>query len=44
MPMTAPDAMFDGWKRASVTFDGTHYVIVAGSWHAGIWRYVEPSP
>jgi hypothetical protein len=44
MPMTAPAAMFDGWKRASVTFDGTHYVIVAGSWRAGIWRYVEPSP
>jgi hypothetical protein len=43
-PVAAPDAMFDGWKRASVTFDGAHSVVVAGSWRAGIWRYVEPSP
>jgi hypothetical protein len=43
-PVTAPDAMFDGWKRASVTFDGAHSLVVAGSWRAGTWRYVEPSP
>ena len=32
----------DGPKRAAVTFDGTHYIIVAGNWLAGVWRYVEP--
>jgi hypothetical protein len=34
--------MSNGPKRASVTFDGTHYVVVSGNWNAGIWRYVEP--
>jgi hypothetical protein len=37
-----PSAMTNGAKRAAVGFDGTHYVIVQGSWDAGIWRYVEP--
>jgi hypothetical protein len=32
----------DGPKRAAVTFDGTHYIIIAGNWLAGVWRYVEP--
>jgi hypothetical protein len=32
----------DGPKRAAVTFDGTHYIIVAGNWLGGLWRYVEP--
>jgi hypothetical protein len=37
-----PPGMTDGSKRLVVTYDGTHYVIVGGNWHAGIWRYVEP--
>jgi hypothetical protein len=36
-----PEGMVDGAKRMAVTFDGTHWVVVAGAWHAGIWRYVE---
>jgi hypothetical protein len=39
---TGPAAMNNGWIHAAVVFDGAHYVIVAGSWNAGIWRYVEP--
>ncbi len=38
---TVPSGLVDGWKRASVTFDGTHYILVGGFWNAGIWRYVE---
>ncbi len=38
--MTVP-AMSNGAKRAAVTFDGVHYVIVSGNWLGGIWRYVE---
>jgi hypothetical protein len=35
--------MIKGTKRAAVSFDGKHYVIVSGNWcAAGIWRYVEP--
>jgi len=38
-----PPAMINGTKRAAVSFDGKHYVIVSGNWcAAGIWRYVEP--
>jgi hypothetical protein len=37
-----PPTMTDGSKRLVATFDGTHYVVVGGNWHAGIWRYVEP--
>jgi hypothetical protein len=39
---TSPAGMSNGPKRAAVTFDGVHSVIVAGNWLAGIWRYVEP--
>jgi photosystem II stability/assembly factor-like uncharacterized protein len=41
-PISAPPAMNNGAKRAAVTFDGEHYIIVSGNWNAGIWRYVEP--
>lgn len=34
--------MSNGPKRAAVTFDGAHYIIVGGNWNAGLWRYVEP--
>jgi hypothetical protein len=40
--MTAPAGVVDGAKRIATTFDGTHNIVVAGNWHAGIWRYVEP--
>lgn len=40
-PMAAVPAMTNGAKRAAVTFDGSHYVIVSGNWLGGIWRYVE---
>jgi hypothetical protein len=39
--MPKPAGITNGSKRASVTFDGTHYVILAGCWNAGIWRYME---
>ena len=38
----APSGMVDGSKRMAVTHDGAHAIVVAGNWHAGIWRYVEP--
>jgi hypothetical protein len=37
-----PLTMSNGPKRAGVSFDGTHSVIVGGNWLAGMWRYVEP--
>jgi hypothetical protein len=40
--MPAPAGMVDGAKRIAVTRDDAHAILVAGSWHAGIWRYVEP--
>ncbi|HEV8247616.1 MAG TPA: sialidase family protein, partial [Polyangiaceae bacterium] len=40
--VTPPAGMVDGAKRMAVTYDGAHHIVVAGSWHAGIWRYVEP--
>jgi hypothetical protein len=39
---TWPLTMTNGPKRAAVTYDGAHYVIVGGNWNTGIWRYVEP--
>ncbi len=38
---TQPEGMTNGAKRAAVTYNGQHYVIVTGNWLAGIWRYVE---
>ncbi len=32
----------DGPKRAAVSYDGSHNIIVTGSWRAGVLRYVEP--
>src|SRR6266566_5371137 len=40
-PMTAPAGMTNGAKRAAVTYDGSHSVIVSGNWTAGLWRFVE---
>lgn len=39
--MVAVPTMSNGTKRAAVTFDGSHFVIVSGNWLGGIWRYVE---
>jgi hypothetical protein len=39
---TPPSGMTNGADHAAVTTDGTHNIIVAGDWLAGIWRYVEP--
>jgi hypothetical protein len=39
---TWPLTMKDGPKRAAVSNDGSHNIIVGGNWMAGIWRYVEP--
>lgn len=33
-----------GYSDAAVTYDGTHYIIVASCWDRGLWRYVESSP
>jgi hypothetical protein len=40
--MTVPTSMKHGAKRMAITSDGTHQIVVAGSWMSGIWRYVEP--
>ena len=40
--MTLPPTLKHGAKRLAVTDDGTHHVVVQGSWMSGIWRYVEP--
>ncbi len=39
--MSIVPAMTNGAKRAAVTYDGSHYIIVSGNWLGGIWRYVE---
>lgn len=39
--MTAPAAMNNGWVGAAVVNDGTHSIILAGCWDAGLWRFVE---
>jgi hypothetical protein len=39
---TWPINISEGPKRAAVTFDGTHYIIITGNWWAGLWRCVEP--
>ena len=38
----APVEMTANGHRAAITFDGTHYIIIAPQHKAGIWRYVEP--
>jgi hypothetical protein len=40
---TLPSGMNNGWLNASVMCSGSNYIIVAGCWDAGLWRYVEPS-
>jgi hypothetical protein len=40
--MEYPDAMTNGAKRAAVTHDGEHAIIVTTNWNAGFWRFVEP--
>jgi hypothetical protein len=37
-----PTGMRNGPKRFAVTYDGSHCVVVAGSWNEGLWRLVEP--
>lgn len=38
---TAPSGMTNGAKRMAAGTDGAHWVILAGCWNGGIWRYVE---
>jgi hypothetical protein len=40
--MQVPAGMVDGAKRIAVTHDDGRDIVVAGAWHAGIWRYIEP--
>jgi photosystem II stability/assembly factor-like uncharacterized protein len=40
--IATPAGMVDGAKRIAVAPGAGHDVLVSGSWHAGIWRYVEP--
>jgi len=40
--VTTPTGMNNGGKTMAVTYDGAHYIMVSGSWNAGIWRYIEP--
>jgi hypothetical protein len=39
-PRTAP--MAEGPGEVAVTSDGTHSILVAACFKAGLWRYVEP--
>ena len=39
---TWPVSVSNGPKRAAVTYDGAHYIVVGGNWLAGLHRYVEP--
>lgn len=41
---STPAAMYEGPGQVATSFDGTHWVSVAASWGAGLWRYVEPAP
>jgi photosystem II stability/assembly factor-like uncharacterized protein len=39
-----PDpGMVNGASTPGVTFDGTHYIIIACQAASGVWRYVEPA-
>jgi len=38
-----PPGMAIGPAQTATVFDGTHYIIVTANWHAGLWRYVEPT-
>jgi hypothetical protein len=37
-----PSKMNNGWLKAAIASNGSHYVIVAGMWNAGIWIFIEP--
>jgi hypothetical protein len=39
---SSPQAMRGGFDM-TVTFDGSHYILLGGMWETGIWRYVEPA-
>jgi hypothetical protein len=41
MPGT-PSAMTQGTAQIVTTFDGTHNILLAANYNAGLWRYVEP--
>jgi hypothetical protein len=34
--------MTQGVGQIAVTNDGTHSILVAANYNAGLWRYVEP--
>jgi hypothetical protein len=38
-----PKGMTNGAKCMAVIYDGKNYIIVAGYWSGGLWRYVEPA-
>lgn len=38
---TTSPGMVNGAKRMAVGTDGSRWVVLAGCWHGGIWRYVE---
>jgi photosystem II stability/assembly factor-like uncharacterized protein len=40
--IATPPGMTNGFKRAAVTSDGVHQIIVGGNWNAGFWRFIEP--
>jgi hypothetical protein len=39
---TTPPGMGSNGHDAGVTYDGSHYIIIAAQHSAGIWRFVEP--
>jgi hypothetical protein len=38
---TSPSGMTNGAKRFATGTDGTNWVVIAGCWNGGIWRYRE---
>ena len=40
--MDTPTSMDSNGTHADVTFDGSHYIVLASQHTSGIWRYVEP--
>jgi hypothetical protein len=39
---STPSGLVEGPAEVAVTSDGTHSILVAAMWQAGIWVYIEP--
>jgi hypothetical protein len=43
-PATPAGMTGGGFSDVAVTYDGSHYILVASMWDKGLWRYIEDSP